>query len=306
MIPLSVNDSRIPYLYETIQCGTLRAAAHKMGVAASAIGRQIHLLEDELGVTLIERNQKRLALTQFGQIVIDYYRQHQAHSADMLTRIEALSGLRQGSVSIISGEGFAQELIAGPIALFRKQYPEVVIRLDVAGTTDIMQRLREDEAEIGLVYFAPSESLIVPRVTCRQGMYAIVGRDHPLKDAPHTSLQALQNYPLALLHGVYGIRQLLDHAEHIDKVQLKPIFTTNLISNLSAFVASQQGVTLLPRFAVASQLAAGMVHAIAVNNAVLQNAQVQIITRAGRHLSPAANRFLQYCRQGMQAFQEQA
>ena len=31
---------------------------------------------------------------------------------------------------------------------------------------------------------------------------------------------------------------------------------------------------------------------------------MQLITRTGRHLSPAANRFLLYCMQGMQAFQE--
>jgi DNA-binding transcriptional LysR family regulator len=94
----------------------------------------------------------------------------------MLAKVDALRGLHSGSVSVVSGEGFAQELIDGPIRQFRQQHPGVSISLEIYGTTEIMRRVREDAAEIGLVYYPPADSHITARGAARQPMHAIV---HP-------------------------------------------------------------------------------------------------------------------------------
>lgn len=298
------QDSRSLYLYEAVTRGSIRAAADRLGIAASAVSRQISLLEEELGTILIERHRNGVAPTEAGRLMIDYHRQHTAHRYDMLAKIDALRGLHSGSVSVVCGEGFAEDMIAGPVREFHREHPGISISLDISGTTEIMRRVTEDEAEIGLVYYAPADAHIVSRRAARQPMLAIVGPGNPLRHASHTTLQELQTWPIALLKGVYGIRQILDHAERVDRLRLQATLTTNLISVLANFVANDQGVTLLPPFAVADALKAGQLYAVPVENPALQDAEVQLITRAGRHLSPAANRFLQYCMRGMQAFQE--
>lgn len=222
----------------------------------------------------------------------------------MQAKIDALRGLHSGSVSVICGEGFAEDMITGPVREFHRRHPGISISLDVTGTTEIMRQITEDQAEIGLVYYAPADARIVARRAARQPMHAIVGPGNPLRHAGHTTLAELQTWPIALLKGIYGIRQILDHAEHADRIRLQATLTTNLISVLASFVANDQGVTLLPPFAVAAAIRAGQLHAVPVRNSVFQQAEVQLITRAGRHLSPAANRFLQYCMRGMEAFQD--
>nr|WP_246254447.1 LysR substrate-binding domain-containing protein [Comamonas jiangduensis] len=58
----------------------------------------------------------------------------------------------------------------GPIRQFRQQYPNVSIALEIYGTNEIVRRVREDAAEIGLVYYAPADSRItsaaVPTSPC--------------------------------------------------------------------------------------------------------------------------------------------
>lgn len=300
------NDTRARYLYEAVQCGSVRSAAEKRGIVPSAVSRQISLLEEELGVAVVERHRTGVVPTPAGQLLIDYFRQHLAHRHDMLAKVDALRGLHSGSVTIVSGEGFAQELMDGPIRLFRQQHPGVSIALEIHGTNEIMRRVREDEAEIGMVYYAPPDPHISTRGSARQPMHAIVGPQHPLSQAGHLRLEALSEWPMALLQGVYGIRQLVEYAERSDKIRLSPALTSNLISVVVSFVTSGQGITLLPRCAVSAELAAGRLRAIPIRNTALEHADVQLITRTGRHLSPAANRLLQYCVQGMQAFHEQA
>ncbi|NLC35800.1 MAG: LysR family transcriptional regulator [Alcaligenaceae bacterium] len=297
------QDSRSLYLYEAVTQGTIRAAADRLGIAPSAVSRQISLLEEEVGTTLIERHRSGVAPTEAGRLMVDYHRQHAAHRYDMQAKIDALRGLHSGSVSVVCGEGFAEDMITGPVHEFHREHPGISISLEITGTTEIMRRVTEDKAEIGLVYYASADPHIVSRRAARQPMLAIIGPSNPLRDAACTTLEELQNWPIALLKGIYGIRQIIEHAEHADRIRLHPTLTTNLISVLEHFVANDQGITLLPPFAVATAIKAGKLHAVPVQNAALQNAEVQLITRAGRHLSPAANRFLQYCMHGMEAFQ---
>ena len=299
------QDSRAQYLYEAVVCGSVRSAAEKLGIVPSAVSRQISLLEDSLGVALLERHRSGVVPTEAGQLILDFHRQNLAHRHDMLAKMDALRGLHSGSVSVVSGEGFAQELIDGPIRQFRQQHPGVSIALEIYGTNEIMRRVREDEAEIGLVYYPPADSHITARGSASQPMQAIVHPKHPLAGATQTSLQELTKWPIALLQGVYGIRQLVETAEQTDHIRLSPALTSNLISVLISFVNTEQGITLLPRCAVVAELAQGRVCAIPVSNPAFEHAQMQLITRTGRQLSPAANRFLQYCVQGMQAFQAQ-
>lgn len=300
------QDSRARYLFEAVSCGSVRAAAEKLGIVPSAVSRQISLLEEELQLTLLERHRTGVVPTEAGQLILNYHRQQTAHQHDMLAKVDALRGLHSGAVSMVSGEGFAQELIEGPIRQFRQQHPGVSVSLEIYGTTEIMRRVREDAAEIGLVYYPPADPHITARGAARQPMHAIVHPQHPLADAPQTTLQALQQWPIALLQGVYGIRQLVEYAEQADKIRLSPALTSNLISVLIRFVATGQGVTLLPPCAITTELAQGLVRAVPVDNSAFQDAEMQLITRTGRTLSPAANRFLQYCMQGMQAFHAQA
>lgn len=108
-----------------------------------------------------------------------------------------------------------------------------------------MRRIREDAAEIGLVYYPPADSHITargsaPAHACHRPCPAPTGQR-----TTHFASE-LNQWPIAMLQGVYGIRQLIEYAEHADKIHLSPALTSNLISVLLAFVSSGQGVTLLP------------------------------------------------------------
>lgn len=297
------QDSRARYLYEAVACGSVRNAAEKLGIVPSAVSRQIALLEEELGLSLLERHRSGVEPTPAGVLILDYYRQQQSHQHDMLAKLESLRGLFSGTVSVVSGEGFAQELIEGPIRQFRNQHPGVSVSLAIYGTNEIMRRVREDQAELGLVYYAPPDPMVTARASALQPMHAVVASHHPLASQPRTSLAELTQWPIALLQGVYGIRQLVEYAEQTDKIRLSPALTSNLISALMHFVCSGQGVTLLPQCAVTAELAQDLVRAIPVDNPAFAHAEMQLITRTGRQLSPAAQRFVEFCLRGMHAFQ---
>ncbi|HDR9157955.1 LysR family transcriptional regulator [Burkholderia vietnamiensis] len=298
----TLTDSRIVYFYEAVRCGTIRAAADWLDVAPSAVSRQIGLLEKELDATLVERHARGVTPTDAGRCVIEYFREQLAHRDDLLSRLQELRGLKTGQVSLVLGEGFVSDLLAGPMQQFCRQFPGIRVNLDVGSTNDVIRKISNDEGEIGLVYNPPAEPKLVSRASKRQPMMAIVGPDFPRRSHKVLTVQQLATYPLAATHPSYGTRQMMEAVEYAERVRLEPIVTTNSFAILKEFVKSGLGIAVMPAFAVTAELQAKELFAIEIAHPILENAEAHMVTRVGRKLSVAANKMLQMMTGQMRAF----
>lgn len=305
-MPMSDNltESRIVYFFEAVRTGTIRAAADWLNVAPSAVSRQIRLLEAELDSPLIERHARGVKPTEAGQLVVAYFREQLAHKDDLISQVQELRGLRTGTVSVVLGEGFVSDVLAGPMQQFCKQHGGIRVNLDLAGTNEVVRRIAEDEGDIGLVYNPSVDAKIVSRAVNRQPLMAIVGPHFARKGKTKAmSIEELASYPLAATHPAFGTRQMLQAVEFAEKIRLEPIVTTNSLAILKQFVKSGLGVACMPRFAVSTELDAGELQAVEINHPLLQNAEAHLITRVGRKLSVASNKMLQLMTSQMRAFQ---
>ncbi|AZQ56097.1 LysR family transcriptional regulator [Burkholderia cenocepacia] len=298
----TLTDSRIVYFYEAVRCGTIRAAADWLDVAPSAVSRQIGLLEKELDATLVERHARGVTPTEAGRCVIEYFREQLAHRDDLISRLQELRGLKTGEVSLVLGEGFVSDLLAGPMQQFCRQFPGIRVNLDVGSTNDVIRKISNDEGEIGLVYNPPAEPKLVSRASKRQPMMAIVGPDFPRRGHKVLTVQQLATYPLAATHPSYGTRQMMEAVEYAERVRLGPIVTTNSFAILKEFVKSGLGIAVMPAFAVTAELQAKELFAIEIAHPILENAEAHMVTRVGRKLSVAANKMLQMMTGQMRAF----
>ena len=163
-----------------------------------------------------------------------------------------------------------------------------------------MRRVSEDEADIGLVFNPSPDSKIVSLKSRKQPVQAIVGPDFQLlgEKGPF-KIEDFLSYPLALNHPTYGMRHILQLVEQTEKVKMTPILTTNSFYILRQFVKLQLGVTFLPSFVAASELETGELFVIPIRQPIMENAEVHLIKRAGRKLSFAANKMIQYMSSGL-------
>lgn len=288
-----LDDRRVRYLYEAVLAGSVRAAADKLDMNPSVVSRQIAQLESELSITLLERHGRGVKATDAGRVLVDYYRQHSSNQEDVLAKLQAIRGLSHGHVDLVLGEGFVSDLMAQPLQEFWRVHPGLTVALNLAGTNDVLRQVVEDIAHIGLVYNPPVTPRIRSRAVVRQPMCAIVAPQHPIaKAAQCPTLKQLASYDVAVMHGSYGTRQIIQLAEHVDKIRLNPKLTTNSISVIKHFVRADLGVSLLPAFAVSQEIATGELVAIPIEHPMLAKVEAHIITRLGRQLSPAANQLL--------------
>jgi DNA-binding transcriptional LysR family regulator len=301
----SIDDRRVRYFYEAVAAGSVRAAADKMDMNASVVSRQIAQLEEELSLTLLERHGRGVRATDAGQMLVEYFRQHSAHQDDVLSKLEEIQGLARGHIDLVLGEGFVSDMMAEPLQAFWQKHPGLTISMSLAGTNDVLRRVAEDDAHIGLVYNPPVTPGIRSRTAVRQPMCAIVPPGHPLLDMQRQPLlRHLAAYPLALMKGSFGTRQIVDLAQQLEKIRLTPKLTTDSISVVKHFVRGGLGIGLLPAFAVTQEIASGDLLAVTIDNRLMAAAEAHVVTRLGRQLSSASNQLLLQLISTMQAFKD--
>lgn len=298
----TLNPQRIRYLAATLKHRSMRAAADSLNIAPSVISRQIALLEEEVGLTLLKKNGRNgVEGTEASAVLLEYFQEQQAGIVHALSRLEGLRDRMSTSVRVVATEGFLPCLTE----LCHELLPErsqSAVTLDFMGVTEVVRELVEGKANLGLAFASPSHSDLEILAHGHQPIHLIVPAGHELAQFEHVDFDMVSKFPLVLTSPHIGIRQLIRRVETYEKVSLRPILTTTALSMLVTLVLGGHGVTLLPVFAVAKEIKAGDLVAIPVENATFLASEAFVLAPKGVRLSRDAERVLAYFKRSLGIF----
>ncbi len=298
-----INAKRLTYFYEAVSLGTVRAAADKLNVAPSAISRQITQLEEEMACLLIERHRKGVRPTEAGELLLRYYREASSNEEACLSELQAIRGLKTGHITLAVGEGFIGDIMSKALPQFQALYPDLTLSLYVAGSNELIRRIDEDEAHIGVLFHPPHHQKLRSHEISLHPLRAIVPPNHPLTQLNRpVQLEEMMPYPIALQEAEFGVRQLISVAEFKHRIRFSPAMTVNSFSLLKEFVRSGMGVTILPDFVVRRELEDGLVVSLPIEDSILSSGEVHIVTRLGRQLTEAPLALLKHLQRWMRDF----
>jgi len=173
-------------------------AAEKLGIAQPAISRMIRELEQRLGIKLVERTTRRVALTESGN-----YLREEARA--ILTRVElserTAKSFASGTKAILrlaymnlAGHSLVPDIVSG----FRRDNPD--IRCEMTYMTSPLQRdaVLKNEIDVGFIV-GPFQSVeIDSRPVARHPLVALLPADHPLGRKEMVTVSDLADEPLVL------------------------------------------------------------------------------------------------------------
>lgn len=173
-------------LAESLHFGRASEASH---VSPSALSRGIQRLEEELGVTLFERNNRRVELTHAGEVFLEYARNSLGEWDAVRNRLMAESGELRGEVSLYCSVTASYSFLFDILARVRRDHPRIEIKLHTGdpedaysrvlnGTEDIAIAARPDRLQAGLAFRRIAVSPLV----------FIAARDHPMAALDHDAV----------------------------------------------------------------------------------------------------------------------
>src|SRR5262249_35707706 len=128
---MDFND--VPLFVRVVDLGSFTAAAEALGREKSSVSRAISRLEDDLGVRLLQRTTRKLALTDAGQACYERVRVSVASLADAADAVRELGSEPRGLIRLTAPSDAASFGLADVLAQFAVAYPG--IRVEVALTS---------------------------------------------------------------------------------------------------------------------------------------------------------------------------
>jgi len=246
---MDLNDLR--YFALIVQHGGFSAAERHAHITKSKLSRRVQLLEESLGVRLLQRSTRRLTPTEAGRIFYEHCAAMLVEADAARQAVEQLRSEPAGTVRLVCPQMLAQMWVMRMVADFMLRYPKVRVELE---SNDRPVNLIEERFDIALL---PREatwddsSLVTRRIA--SGKFVLVASpayvggnapiDEPQQLAGHDTIGALRDGPAqkwALAAG--NGRQV--------EVSLRPRFLCTDYSMQHQAALGGVGVALLPLRAV--------------------------------------------------------
>ena len=198
------------YVDEIARCGSIRKAAERLNVTASAMNRRVADLEGELGAPLFERKPRGVRLTAAGEVFVRYVRAQSADLERTRSHIEDLRGLRRGTVRIACSQALAFDFMPRMIADFRKRHAQVDFDVRVLDHINATAELVNYGVDLALVFRPPPDAAVQSLMAIEQRLVVMMAERHPLSARRTVRLRDCASYPIVLPDRSFGGRQLLE------------------------------------------------------------------------------------------------
>jgi DNA-binding transcriptional LysR family regulator len=129
LIPL-LSDMAI--FVTVVEQGNFSKTAKKLGVTPSAVSRQISRLEDALGIKLLQRTTRQLALTESGTITFNYCKQMVESADQAINASRSATSTISGLLRIAAPKSLANKVLKPLFVEFLKCYPDIQLHLKVS------------------------------------------------------------------------------------------------------------------------------------------------------------------------------
>ncbi|MEI8276477.1 MAG: LysR substrate-binding domain-containing protein [Hyphomicrobiales bacterium] len=271
--------------------GNFSIAASDLGITPSAVSKLISRLEDRLGVKLLERSTRRLALTPEGETFLARARRIVADIEEAEAEVARVRGAPRGKLRINAGTAFGLHQLAPALADFLARYPEIDIDLSI---TDRLVDLIDEQSDIAVRSghipegpFIHRKIADLQRVICAAPSYLAqrgtprVGADLKGHDCIIVAGPGLNRWPFKTRGG-------------IDIVEVRPRVTTDDAEAAVRLAVEGAGIVRLSDVIVGGRLRNGELVALLTDVHHSEPYPLAAIYPAGRHRLPRVAVFLEF------------
>ena len=284
---INVTLRQLRYFDALARHGHFGRAAEACAISQPALSMQIKEMEEALGGMLLERSARQVALTRFGEELVERVR-------DILRSVEELGDFARAAHDRFAGRlhigmipTVAPYLLPKVIGNLSRTYPELDIQVREALTPKLIQELAEGRLDTAILALPVSEPSLTEVALFSEKFLLVRPREDERTPVP--SSERLREMRLLLLEEGHCFRE---QALSFCKKQLsapREMLDANSLSTLVQMVSAGIGVTLIPEMAVAVET-----RSASVSVARFRNPQPsRTIGMVWRKTSPLAKQLLQ-------------
>ncbi|MCX7014072.1 MAG: LysR family transcriptional regulator [Candidatus Sumerlaeota bacterium] len=280
-----------------IFCDVIRQRSFSRGaainrVSQSAASQAVLHLEKRLGVRLIDRSKRPLALTAEGQLFFEGCKE----VVDRFFALEERLMVRRLSTSSRITVASIYSVVLYDVNSFIKKlaqrYPQDTVRFMYLHPDDVYERVLSEEADLGLISFPrPIRELEV--IPWREDpMMLVCSPAHRLARLPRAMVDHLKGEDFVAFESSLAIRRHIDRVLRENKVEVNVVMEFDNIEFIKRGIESSDAVSILPTPTVEKEVQSGSLVIVPVAGLELTR-PLAILHRRKKILSPAVESLIQ-------------
>ena len=286
---VTLNQLRI---FEAVarHCHFTRASA-ELHLSQPSVSVQVRELEKECGVPLVTQLGKRVFVTDEGRLLADYAVRVLALVSDAQAAMAEARDLTSGRLQVGASTTVATYVLPRLLGMFKAAHPGVAVQLVSDNSEEIQQRLVRNELDFGLVEGATILPELVAEPYMDDELAPISAPGDPLTAArPEESARLLALATFILREPGSGTREVMEAALRDAGAQPRHTMELGSTEAIKRAVAAGLGVSLVSRYALDLELAAGLLVVLDLPGLRAQRT-FRLVRHPQKRLSRAATTF---------------
>lgn len=172
-------------------------AADRLHLAQGSVSGHVRRLEDELGVALLARTSRSVALTPAGAVLQEHARRLRQATVAAVRETRRADRGQSGSLTVGIAAAIPLELVAPAVAAFREGRPDVAVELREAPWTDPSGGLADGGVDVAFLRPPVAAAGVALEPLVVEARVAILPAAHPLAGRDRLSIDDLVDEPWA-------------------------------------------------------------------------------------------------------------
>ncbi|WP_428910419.1 LysR family transcriptional regulator [Niallia sp. Krafla_26] len=282
----------LKYFVEVAKQRNFTKASQILLVSQPSISKMIKSLEEELNVTLLDRSERQIKLTDAGVLVYEQAVKILQSVEDVYSSINELVQVKKGTIKLGLMPTTGVLLFPNVLAGFKMEYPEIEIKMLEYSAKQLNHMVEQGEIDLGITVRPANSQLFETLPLLSEELVVLVDRDHELVDREAVRLSDLKDESFILLTEDYVLHDVVTQACMQSGFQPIVTYKSSMWDLIGEMVASKIGISLIPRSMV-SRFNNRKIHAISISEPLIEW-ELVLIYRKNKYLSFAAREFIQY------------
>ncbi|PJC86841.1 LysR family transcriptional regulator [Vibrio sp. HA2012] len=220
-------------------------AAQQLHIAQPALSISIKKFEQQLGVQLIKRDERKANLTDEGKVLYEHAVRILQQVEDARLAIDEMKGLMKGEVRLGAPSMMGSYFFPQVIMAFKKTHPHLKISVVDAGIQSVRKMLLDGELDIGVILNQDVPNSLETDPLFSSQMVATVSNNHPLAGHKQIDFRTFFSHELVMFKPGYFHREFMDNACREENIEPDIAYETNLLSMILSLVRHQHAITAL-------------------------------------------------------------
>jgi DNA-binding transcriptional LysR family regulator len=288
-----VELRQLQYFVKVAKKQHVTQASEELRIAQSAVSRQIHQLEEELGVQLFVQKGRNVMLTPVGKLFLSRVEEILTSLERAVNEVHEFLDPEAGEIRIGFPHSLGIHLLPTVVARFRKSHPNVKFRLRQGTYNNLIRDVIKGEIDLSFISpFPENHDRVSGELLLQEELYAILPEGHVLSGYDTIRLNQLKDESFVMFSEEYSLRSIVLGACAKAGFVPKIGFEGEETDTIRGLVAAGMGVSLLPEMALTEVSQLQPVKVRVIDPQVTRS--VGLIQRKGEKLPLVAELFQRY------------